>query len=477
MENLKLKALISLISSYASQLATTAANLATKVIIARLIVPEDLGQYALALFILLGGDVLIDLGISQHLIREKHRPYGNVLLLRLLLSSILFISLIAISPLLKFWGASFPALVRLMAIVLVIKAVSGVPNVFLDRELLIHKSLIPQLARLITMGAASILLAYFGYGVWALAWGTVISELAFAVLMWTVSISKMPLDFTWNHTRTLIRDSKYLFLIAIMGFALQQGDIAILGALVDEKQIGYFAMALSIIVLVSKVVETAIYRVIYPMFCEFKDNMQSLGYAYRQATLAITVAEAPIYFYLLFNAPGVTSLLLGDKWLPAAFLIQIMSISGIINPYSTFGYEVLRAMKKDKILTFTMIASAIILMVSGYILTARYGAAGMAAAHYIMIGSLPTIITVYKIVKPDFIILTRQMAIVYATSFAVMFAASFFLPLPPKQKSLAVGLLIPFCWYIYYRIFGRAMGKETIGILKASRTTMAELET
>ncbi|HUV03873.1 MAG TPA: oligosaccharide flippase family protein [Armatimonadota bacterium] len=467
MHGIKRRAAISLLSSYASQFATTGANLLTKLILARLIAPEDLGLYALALLVLLGGDVLVDLGISQHIIREKHRPYGNFLGLRLAISVGLFATIQFAAPALKFWGGEFPAVVRLMAITLVIKAASGVPLLFLDRELLIHRSVAPQIARITIMGLVSIGLAYFGYGVWALAWGTVASEAAFAVLIWNAARGRMPLEFTWKHTGSLIWGSKFLFFIGVMGFALQQGDVGILGSLLPAREIGFYTMAIMLIMLVSKVVESAVFRVIYPMFCEYSDDLPNLGRAYRCATLAIYVIEVPIYFFLLFNSPAVVSVLLGRKWLPAAVLMQALSVFGMLNPFSTFGNEVLRARKRDSILTMSTAIGAVTLMTTGYLLTLRFGTMGMVAAHYIMIGSIPTIVTVFKMLRTEFTRLAVQLAVIYSGSFAVIGAVSMSLSFAPYFQALAAGLLVPVSWYTYYRIFGNGAGRAALDTILA----------
>lgn len=465
MYGLQRKAVVSLLSSYISQFVTMVVNLATKLVLARLIAPDDLGVYAVALFFLLAGDMLVDAGMSQHIAREKDRPYGNMLLIRLFLSIVLFATVQGIADKLTLWGPEFPNVIRLMAITLIVKAYSGVANLFLDRELLIHRSVIPQLVRIGTMGLVSLLLAYLGYGVWALAWGTVASEVMFGLLISSAVRRRMPLTLTWQHTSRLIWGSKFLFLMAIMGFALQQGDTAIMGSLLSTEQVGYYTMAFTLIMLISRVVESAVFRVIYPLFCEYADNLPKLGKLYRTATLAIYCIEVPIYAYLLFNSPVVVSVLLGEKWLPAAGLMQALAIFGMINPFTTFGNEVLRARKLDSVLTTSTVLGAVVLMTSGYLLTDWLGAIGMVVAHYLIIGSLPVIITVRKLVSEEFAELSSQLFVVYTTALMLMFIVSIALAANIYLQAIIAGLSIPLCWYTYYRIFGNGIGRVAWNIL------------
>lgn len=469
MENIERKAAVSLFSSYASTLVTTGANLVTKLVLARLIAPDDLGIYALAMLVMLCCDMLVDMGISQHIVREEDRHYGNFLVLRLVIAGVLFLAIQLGAPVMRFWGPEFPGVLRAMSLLVIIKAVSSVPGVFLDRELLIQKSLVPQFVRITSVGLVSIVLAWFHYGVWAMVWGTVVSEALYGILIWRSAVGHIHLDLTWRYTRSLIWGSKFLFLIGVMGLALQQGDVAVIGALLSPKQVGYYTMAFTFIALVSKVVETAVFRVIYPMFCEYSHDVSDLGRIYRNATLMIYAVEAPIYFYLLFNSPVLVKLLLGEKWMPSAVLMQALSVFGIINPFSTFGNEVLRARKRDAILTLSTVIGAVTLLTSGYLLTRRYGTMGVVIAHYLIIGSIPCVITVYRTMKADFLRLAWQLAIVYGGSFAVIAVTSEALSSSPYLEALVAGLLVPACWYIYYRVFGNDLGRRTINMLMAPR--------
>jgi O-antigen/teichoic acid export membrane protein len=469
MEGFKRRAVVSLLSSYISQFVTTAVNLGTKLLLARLIAPDDLGVYAIALFFLLAGDMLVDMGISQHIVREKERPYGSMLTIRLVLSLVLFIVVQFIAHKLTRWGTEFPDVIRLMSITLIVKAFSGVPSLFLDRELLIQKSVLPQMVRIGTMGLVSVILAYFGYGVWALAWATVFAEVLYGILIWRAVRGKLLLGLTWRHVGRLVYESRYLFLIGIMGFALQQGDTAVLGALLTNTQVGYYTMAFSLIVLVSKVVESAVFRVVYPMFCECVDDISKVGKIYRIATLAIYSIEVPIYFFLLFNSPQIVSVLLGEKWLPAAKLMQALAVFGIINPFCTFGNEVLRAKKLDSILTASTIIGAVTLIGFGYLFTYWLGAIGMVVAHYFIVGSLPVILVLRRLVWKEFNVLFSQLLVVYAGTFILMLLADLIFGTMPYVQTAVSGLLIFLCWYAYYRMFGEGIGPDAVRVL-LSRT-------
>lgn len=461
MTGLRRRAVVSLASSYISQLGTTAAEFLTKILLARLILPAQWGIFAEAMLVVLVADVFTDLGLSQHISREKKRPFGNVLIIRSVLSIAAIALVEAFAPHLRFFSPDVILPVRVMAPLILIKAIGNVPTVFTDRELMVHKSLAPQFVKLGTSAAISIALAVAGWGVWALVVGTLVSETLYTVLMWISVRKHISLQLTTEHTKHLLLGSRYLFLIAIVGLLLQQGDILVTGTLLSPKIVGLYAMALTLIAKVSKVVETAIYRVIYPIFCEVSHDKEQLGQIYKCMTLAIIAIEAPIYGFLLFHAGFFVSALLGPKWMPMAVILQALSMSGIMNPYSTFGIEVLRATRQDTMLALASITGAVTLVTAGFILTRRFGPMGMVAANYMPLGAIFVIPSLFKTIRRQFVDLSKKLAVVYASTMLVSASVFYLGGAGNTRHFMGIGAVLVL-WAFFYKIYGHTILKETM---------------
>jgi len=460
-DGLKRRAVISLASSYISQFLTTAAEFVSKIVLARLIVPAQWGVFAEAMLVILAADVFTDLGLSQHIAREKKRPFGNVLLIRAALSALAIGVLELLAPQLRFFTPAVIGPARALAPIVLIRAVGSVPTVFVDRELMVHRSLAPQFTRLSVMAGISIGLAWAGYGVWALVAGTLCSETAYTALMWLSVRRLLALDLTLKHTRALLTGSRYLFFIAIVGLLSQQGDILVTGTLLSPKIVGLYAMAVTLVQRVSKVVETAVYRVIYPMFCEVADDIEKLGRIYRFTTLAITAIETPIYFFLLFHSGFFVSALLGPKWMPMARILQALAMAGVSNPYATFGMEVLRATKQDRMLAVTFVSSTFVLVGGGLLLTLHFGVMGMVAANYMAVSGILCAIALLRTIRQQFLDLTRKLVVVYLVSFVVS-AGAFVLVRGGLARPLAGMAAVPMLWALFFRLYGIHLGKETL---------------
>lgn len=461
MDGLKRRAIISLASSYVSQLGTTGADFLIKIALARLIAPTEWGIFAEAMLVILVADVFTDLGLSQHVVREKHRPFGNVLSIRIILSVVAIGLVEVFAPYLRFLTPHVVAPARVLAPLILIKAVGSIPTVFVDRELMVQRSLVPQFARLGAMAGVSVGMAVAGFGIWALIAGALVSEAAYSVLMWRSARRLMTIDLTLRHTRRLVSGSRYLFLIAVIGLLLQQGDILVTGTLLDPKTVGLYVMALTLVTKVSKVVEAAIYRVIYPMFCEVSDDPAKLGQIYKCMTLAIIAIESPIYFFLLFHSGFFVSTILGPSWVSMAVILQALAMSGIVNPFSTFGIEVLRATKRDGMLFFASVSQAVVLVAAGFILTSRYGAMGMVTANYLPISGIFVAVAMWQAMRNQFVDLSRKLVAVYLVSFAVSGAVFIFGGEGLNRHLLGI-LAVFVLWAFFYKTYGLTVGKGTL---------------
>jgi PST family polysaccharide transporter len=364
------------------------------------------------------------------------------------------------APYLGFLGAGVIAPTRALAPLILIRAIGSVPTVFVDRELVIHKSLAPQFVRLLSSAGISIAMAAAGYGVWALILGAMVSEAGYAVLIWLSVRKQMPVKLTLAHTRNLLTGSRYLFLIAAISLPLQQGDVLVVGTLLDPRTVGIYTMALTLVNRVSKVVETAIFRVIYPIFCQVADNPPQLGRIYKCMTLAIMAIEVPAYMFLMFHAGFLVGAVFGPKWVSMAPVLQALALTGVANPFATFGLEVMRATRQDRPLFWASISAAIVLMTAGFLLTSRYGVMGMVAANYLQVSVFFTVPVLWRTIRSDFIALSRQLAIVYLLSFIVSGAA--FILTSGTARPIAGAMAVIVLWLFFYKAYGLSVGKETL---------------
>jgi len=448
------KAIISLASSYGMQFFATALNFLSKIILARLILPEHWGLFAEAFLILSIFETVRDFGVSQHLIRHTDPPYGNALIMEVSLSVFLILIMQIIAPYFSFLGAGLPTVLRILLLTSIIQAVGSVPEIYIHKELLLQEKIIPSILNNLVFLAVSVLLGLKGMGVWSLIIGQRCGAAIYTLALWRRVAGRIDLKFTLVHTAELIKGGSGLLFLALLGVVGSQIDYGIIGALLSQKKIGYYFMALSLVLYPTRFVENAFHNVVYPAFARYQQAKEKLGEVYLLTTSVAMALEIPIYAWVFFNAPVMVRLLLGPRWIAVVPLVRLLSLLPIIDPFSIFGQALLKATRRDKLLSVALVIGTGVFVVSSIVLTKRFAIYGAAVARYIIPGNLIIIVAVRSSVREHFAKLAGKLAVIYAASFSVLGVISVLTGALPAIVGLMGSLAgVALCWFLFYVIF------------------------
>lgn len=452
-ESFSRKAIISVISSYGIQFISIALSFVTKIILARLILPDAWGLFAEAILILSAFEIMRDFGISQYLIRHSDPPYGNTLIIEVSISLFFLVLIQFIAPLFSFFSPQIPGILRIIFIAGVIKAFSVVPETYMYRELLFKKSILPSTVTMLVNAGVSAFLAWQGYGVWSLVYGLILSTFVGTIYYWALFYRYVDLKFTLKHSLDLITGSKYLFLLTAIGFLSARVDIAIAGSLFTPQVTGYYFMAISLILWPARLIEGALFKVLYPVFSKLKDDDERLGHIYRLVTRSVVCIEAPIYVFIFFAADTGVPVLLGPKWLSIVPLVKILAIAAIIDPFSMFGREVLRSIGKDQALILSSLLTTIAVAFGGWFLATRYAIEGLAFSKFLIVGTPLVVIIILRTVRENFWRLSKDLLFVYLTLFPSMVAVNYLVSENDILRLVLSAGLACILWIGYYNLY------------------------
>jgi len=385
-----------------SQIWRVGVTLGVQLLLRRFIVKEDWGVYewALSIFLILGA--VRDLGILFHVVRiPRPRPYGNLLLVQIVWGSLLAVTAFFGADLLALALASphpeVVSIVRALALFLFLEGLASVPRVFFDAELLVGRTVLPEILRNLVFAVTSIVLALRGNGAWSLVIALILSTAVYAAFLWIRAAGSIPLHFERGKTMTLILHSLPLAVIWFLAIFVQRVDPLILGTRFDADTLGVYTYAYLVAFLVATLFVPALTRTLYPALVEYRDDEARFFGAYRLGTLIVVGLEAPAAAFLFVNAELSLWIIGGPQWTAASPLLRVLCFAPLIDPFSRLGGEVLKTHHKDG----TWILSAAMTLASfigfGWFLTGRLGAIGMAWANYLQLGSVVMLVAIYRL--------------------------------------------------------------------------------
>ena len=167
-------------------------NFVITIVLARLLSPSDFGLLELLAIFTVISECFIDSGFSQAVIRDNEASQldlSSVFFFNLSISLFLYILLFFLSPCI----ASFynePCLTnlsRFVFLVIIFHSCSIIQNAIFTKNLQFRPLAITSITSVIISGTVTGILAYNGYGVWALATNIVLYAFLKMMFLWSLS--------------------------------------------------------------------------------------------------------------------------------------------------------------------------------------------------------------------------------------------------------------------------------------------------
>jgi O-antigen/teichoic acid export membrane protein len=423
-------------AAYAIQFARLGISFGAKIALARLILPEGHGLYELALRIVTVASAVRDLGLPYHLVRDKRRPYGTVLASTTFLGILITLVLIAAAPVFGGLNPDLPLVLRFFAVWVLLDGLSVVPKAFFERELTIGRLVGPEIARGFVIAAVSVLLAWRGWGVWSFVIADLAAALLYGAWSWTRAWGKVPLRADLSLLPELIRKSSYLFWIWIVIQLVTYIDAFIIAVFRDTEEVGLYARTYMLVFLVPTIVYP---RALFPSLVEYLDDRPRFLEVFRLSAIQLLGCQVIASYFLFLNAHRVI-LIFGEEWLPAVPILQALAFIPFFDQFSMMGGEMLKARHEDRPWLIIMVINLISLVGFGIYLTDRFGAPGMAAANYLLVGNLLMAWRIKDIFGPRFWGLMGDLALLYVVPLPFFALAAWLCP-PESWSRFAASIL------------------------------------
>jgi PST family polysaccharide transporter len=332
---------------YLSFLAGRLMTLLTTAVLARLLVPDDFGVIGFAVVFFAFVEIFGNIGINDALIYSSDHPEetaDTTFVMNVTIGFLQFLAALLLAPALArfFEDPRIVQVVQVMAITFIIDGFGKTHDALMQKELQFRRRFIPELLSAIIKGVVSIVLAFAGFGIWALLLGNLVGSLARTVSKWWVLRWRPRLRFYAAQARALWGYSVHILLFQILGVALDQADQMLIGILMGQTQLGYYSIAMRIPELIIANFSLVLTRVLFPTYVKLKDDLKALSRSLLSTTRYTAFITVPIGVGLAAVAPELVPVVFGDQWGPTIILLQILALMGTV---STLPWSVGDAMK------------------------------------------------------------------------------------------------------------------------------------
>lgn len=323
----------------AGQWAGLVVQLASTVLLARLLNASDYGVVAGVVAITGFAEMLKDLGLGGATVQNRHITAAQVNTLfwiNTVLGAVFMIVVAASAPLVaSFYGDADAAPVTVaLALPFLLGGLSVQHTALLNRALEFRLLTTTELSsRVVGLGFA-VVLGLAGAGYWALVANTLSGTVVRTVLLWR-ACSWRPGQPAWaSGIRPMLSFGGYLSGFNILNYASRNADNIFIGWYWGTGTLGLYSRAYQLLLLPLQQINTPLSRVAVPALSQLQDQKERYRRYYQTALSAIALVAAPLVVLMAVTAEEIVAIMLGPRWHAAGPIFQVLAFAGITQTVS-----------------------------------------------------------------------------------------------------------------------------------------------
>jgi O-antigen/teichoic acid export membrane protein len=375
--------------SATSQIAQLLMTILISAILARLLSPSDFGLIAMVVVFSNFAAIFSGFGLTSAIVQKKEvsdEALSSAFWINVGLGALLTVTLAASAPLI----AAFYSQPQLTPIVVFISTTffiasfCNVQNGLLTRRMNFKALAIISIGATGISGPIAIFLAFSGYGVWSLAWYTVLSTSFTVIFTWIYARWVPHFLVGLRHMKGLLAFGANLTGFSFVNYFAQNMDNLLVGRFLGSAPLGFYNLAYNLLVFPTSNISTVVGRVMFPALSIIQHDKRLVRDAYVTANRYIAAISFPLMIWMLVTAPQLIRVVYGPKWISVIPLVQIFALAGLEQSIGTNVGWIFMSQGRTDVL-FKLGVFTTVLVVISFVVGLRGGVEGVVIAYTIAI--------------------------------------------------------------------------------------------
>jgi len=226
----------------------------------------------------------------------------------------------------------------------------------------------------------AVLLAWKGFGYWALVWKEVVRWALLTVGMW-ICLPWLPgLPYRNAEVKSLIHFGAHLSAANILLSFTAGADRFLLGRFWGAGAVALYRQAYQLLVVPMDQLLGPVFQVTQPGLSMLQTEDAKYRHFYQKVLTVVCIATMPVSLFVAATAAEITSVLLGPKWLECTDVLVILSLATFIKePVAWSAHILITRGNSRRYLHLSVLQNVtlIVLMLIGV----RWGITGLATAN------------------------------------------------------------------------------------------------
>lgn len=335
------------------------------IILARLLEPEIYGTVALVTVFTSILQVFIDSGLGNSLIQKKDADdldFSTVFYFNIAFCIVLYILLWIVAPFIAqlYKNSSLKDIIRVLGLTIIISGIKNIQQSYVAKYMLFKKFFYSTLGGTIGAAIIGILMAYNGFGVWALVGQNLFNTFVDTCILW-ISVEWRPKkSFSFTRLKALVSYGWKLLAAKLLDTVYEDIRTLIIGKMYSTDDLAYYDRGRQFPMLAVSNVNIAIDSVLFPSMAMEQTDLSRVRAMTSRAVKTASYVVFPMMTGMAVCAEPLIRIILTDKWIECVPYLRIFCFGLALNPILIANLNAIKAIgRSDLYLRLEMIRKAI----------------------------------------------------------------------------------------------------------------------
>lgn len=344
--------LSNMIWRFAERCGAQGVTFVVSVVLARLLEPEVYGTVALVTVFTAILQVFVDSGLGNALIQKKDADdldFSTVFFFNLAVCLCLYALMFLTAPVIaKYYGdLSLTAIIRVLSLTIVISGVKNIQQAYVSRSMQFKRFFFATLGGTIGAAIVGVVMAYLGFGVWALVAQQLFNLSVDTLILWFTVRWRPHRLFSFERLKALYRFGWKLLASVLIDTIYNNIRQLVIGKIYSATDLSFYNRGKQFPHLIVSNINTSIDSVIFPAMSSAQDDVERVKSMTKRSITTSIYILAPMMIGLAFIAEPLVRLILTEKWVPCVFYLRIFCVTYIFYPIHTANLKAIVSMGRS----------------------------------------------------------------------------------------------------------------------------------
>jgi PST family polysaccharide transporter len=364
--------------SFLAEFAAKAITPIVFIVLARLLTPEDFGVMTAAIMVVGFSQIFWEAGMGKALIQRQtdESAAANVtfwvnLVLGCVISSALFFSSDVIASLL-FQDERVGIVLQFMTIHVMLGALSSVPTALLQKRMGFKKLFWVRLLTVSIPGFASIPLAWFGFGYWALVAGALVGQGIQSIMLWSTCKWAPSCRFETNVALEMGKFGAWVCTSSFLAWFYIWADALVVGQYLGTHNLGLYRVGNEVAMLFFTIAFGPVLPVLYSYLSKIAHDRQRIRANVEILLRIVSLIAVPAAVVIFVFSSRVEALVFGAEWQGVGLVLGVLALAHGFSWIAGLNGDIYRAIGKPSY-EAVVAAGMLLVYMTVYVWTAKIG--------------------------------------------------------------------------------------------------------